>query len=166
MKVAYTCVMQLTLHTDYALRVLVFLKLKHNALSTITKIADFYQISHNHLIKIVNRLVNKKFVHNTQKKNSDIRLARSAELISVGEVVRKMEPNFSIVECFSSETQECAITPICTLKNLLYTGINEFLASLDKFTLADAITPKAREQANEFPIQIVVNNQRKKYTGG
>ncbi|MDH5377551.1 MAG: Rrf2 family transcriptional regulator [Gammaproteobacteria bacterium] len=157
--------MQLTLHTDYSLRVLVYLGLKPNALSTISEIAEFYEISRNHLVKVVNKLVNEGFVYSSRGKNGGIRLSRSAELISVGEVIRKMEPNFNIVECFSAENQECAITPICTLKNALYQGLNEFLANLDKFTLADAITPRARQQANEFPIQIVVENQKKKYTG-
>ena len=76
-----------------------------------------------------------------------MRLARAPELIAVGEVVRRMEPNFDIVECFSSSNQPCVVAPVCALKEVLYRAGNEFLALLDKYTVADAImqTPSTEQ---------------------
>ncbi|MDO9372430.1 MAG: Rrf2 family transcriptional regulator, partial [Gammaproteobacteria bacterium] len=69
--------MQLTLHTDYALRVLIYLRLKGDSLVTISEIADFYQISRNHLVKVVHHLANHGFIHTTRGKHGGMRLARS-----------------------------------------------------------------------------------------
>jgi len=131
--------MQLTLHTDYALRVLIYLAQKNDELATISEIATFYHISRNHLVKVVHHLAQENFVHTTRGKHGGMRLSRPAQLISVGQVVRRMEPNFDIVECFSNSNQPCTVTPICSLKAVLHQAINEFLALLDKYTVADAV---------------------------
>jgi Rrf2 family nitric oxide-sensitive transcriptional repressor len=131
--------MQLTLHTDYALRVLIYLAQKGDDLATISEIADFYKISRNHLVKVVHHLAQEKFIHTTRGKHGGMRLARDPNLISIGEVVRRMEPNFDIVECFSNSNQPCTVTPICTLKEVLHRASNEFLALLDQYTVADAV---------------------------
>lgn len=131
--------MQLTLHTDYALRVLVYLAQKKDELATISEIADFYQISRNHLVKVVHHLAQENFIHTVRGKNGGMRLARAAELISIGQVVRRMEPNFDIVECFNNSNQPCTVSPICTLKEVLHRAGNEFLGLLDQYTVADAV---------------------------
>ncbi|NOX92406.1 MAG: Rrf2 family transcriptional regulator [Gammaproteobacteria bacterium] len=132
--------MQLTLHTDYALRVLIYLAQKDGELATISEITDFYRISRNHLVKVVHHLAQENFIHTTRGKHGGMRLARAAELIPIGQVVRRMEPNFDIVECFSNSNQPCTVTPICALKEVLHRAISEFLALLDQFTVADAVT--------------------------
>lgn len=131
--------MQLTLHTDYALRVLIYLAQKGEALATISEIADFYHISRNHLVKVVHHLAQEDFIHTTRGKHGGMRLARDAKLIAIGQVVRRMEPNFDIVECFSNSNQPCTVTPVCTLKNVLHRASNEFLGILDQYTVADAV---------------------------
>lgn len=131
--------MQLTLHTDYALRVLIYLAQKKDALATISEIADFYNISRNHLVKVVHHLAQEDFIHTTRGKHGGMRLARAAELIAIGQVVRRMEPNFDIVECFSNRNQPCTVTPVCTLKKVLHRASSEFLALLDQYSVADAI---------------------------
>lgn len=151
--------MQLTLHTDYALRVLIYLAQKQEKLSTISEIAEFYQISRNHLVKVVHHLANENFIHTTRGKHGGMRLARPPELISIGEVVRRMEPNFDIVECFSASNQPCTVSPVCALKEVLYRAGNEFLALLDNYTLADAIaqTPQTEQI---FPMEQLLNGRR------
>ncbi len=131
--------MQLTLHTDYALRVLIYLAQKKGGLATITETANFYQISRNHLVKVVHHLATENFIHTTRGKHGGMRLARTPDLISIGDVVRHMEPNFDIVECFNASNNPCAVTPVCALKEVLYRAGNEFLAVLDQYTLANAI---------------------------
>jgi len=144
--------MQLTLHTDYALRVLIYLAQKDGELATISEITDFYHISRNHLVKVVHHLAQENFIHTTRGKHGGMRLARAASLIPIGQVVRRMEPNFDIVECFNNSNQPCTVTPICALKEVLHRAISEFLALLDQFTVADAI---AQNQTTEQVFAVI-----------
>lgn len=149
--------MQLTLHTDYALRVLIYLAQKKDELATISEIADFYRISRNHLVKVVHHLSTENFIQTTRGKHGGMRLGRAPELISVGDVVRRMEPNFDIVECFSSN-QPCTVISVCALKEVLYRAGNEFLAVLDKYTVADAILQNERTE-HVFSVEQLLNSR-------
>lgn len=144
--------MQLTLHTDYSLRVLVYLAQKGGQQATISEIADFYQISRNHLVKVVHHLAGEGFIHTTRGKHGGMVLARAAELISVGDVVQRMEPNFHIVECFNNNNPACMIAPVCALKNVLYKAGREFLAVLDNYSLADAVSAEPEAGKEVFPL--------------
>lgn len=132
--------MQLTQYTDYSLRVLIYLSQKPaQELATITEISDFYGISRNHLVKVVHSLALNGFLETTRGKNGGIRLAKPAGKICIGDVVRSTEPNFEMAECFSQESNNCIITPVCTLKGILNEARNTFIATLDKYTLADTV---------------------------
>ncbi|MBP6742867.1 MAG: Rrf2 family transcriptional regulator, partial [Deltaproteobacteria bacterium] len=52
-------------------------------------------------------------------------------------VVRTTETNLALVECFDPATNTCPIAPACGLKRALWDARNQFLATLDKYTLAD-----------------------------
>jgi len=131
--------MQLTRYTDYSLRVLAYLSLKNDCAVTISEIANYYNISRNHLVKVVHHLASTGFINTTRGKGGGIRLAHKPESICIGDVVRQTEPNFDIVECFNSKNQPCIIEPLCALKMSLYEASQSFLAVLDKYTLADAV---------------------------
>lgn len=151
--------MQLTLHTDFALRVLIYLAQKKDGLCTISEIAKFYNISRNHLVKVVHHLSTENFIQTTRGKHGGMRLARAPEMISVGEVVRRMEPNFDIVECFSAHNQPCAVISVCALKEVLYQAGNEFLGVLDKYSIADAIK-KNELHEHIFSINQLLNSRQ------
>ena len=131
--------MRLTLYTDYSLRVLLYLAFKKEQMVTITELADFYHISRNHLVKVVHNLGIQGYIHTTRGKNGGMRLARSANEIVIGDVVRKMEPDFELLECFNAATDHCVITRTCSLKSVLFSARDDFLATLDKYTVADAV---------------------------
>ena len=131
--------MQLTLYTDYTLRVLVYLSLQPTKTVTISEIASFYAISRNHLVKVVHNLATLGYIHTTRGKGGGLRLAVDASQITIGEIVRKVEPNFDIVECFNAQHNKCVIEPLCALKTALRQANREFLAALDRHRLADAI---------------------------
>ena len=152
--------MQLTLHTDYSLRVLIYLAQKKDGLTTISEIADFYRISRNHLVKVVHHLSTENFIQTTRGKHGGMRLARAPEMISVGEVVRRMEPNFDIVECFSASNQPCTVVSVCALKEVLYRAGNEFLAVLDKYTIADA-TKQNEHTEHLFSVDLLLSSSPK-----
>lgn len=128
--------MQLTSYTDYSLRVLLFLAARDTP-STITEIAETYQISRNHLVKVVHELGRRGFVRTERGRGGGVSLARPAKEIGIGDVVRAMEPNFHIVECFDPAKNECVITPQCALKHALVAANAAFMKVLDGYTVAD-----------------------------
>jgi len=131
--------MQITTYTDYALRVLVYLAMSPNKLSTIPEIASFYNISRNHLVKVVHQLGSKGFINTTRGKGGGLSLQRPPEMISIGDVVRNMEIHFNWVECFDPAQQHCPLLPSCGLKHLLARAGNAYLHVLDAATLADVL---------------------------
>ena len=149
--------MQLTLYTDYSLRVLVYLSLHEENSSTISEIADFYQISRNHLVKVVHNLSLKNYINSTRGKGGGLRLARSPAEIEVGAVIRDTEPNFDVVECFSKEPSAKVynIEPICSLKSILGKAMDSFLATLDGYTIADVIKNIPKEGVIDNSYNIV-----------
>lgn len=127
--------MHITQYTDYALRVLIYLGASPER-ATIAEIAERYQISRSHLMKVVNQLVQEGYVEGTRGKGGGISLARPAEQIVIGEVVRRIEGSFELVECFGADNQ-CRIAPACRLKSALNQALKAFLGVLDGYTLAD-----------------------------
>lgn len=140
--------MQLTSYTDYGLRVLIYLAGQPQQLATISELANFFQISRNHLVKVVHQLGVQGFVKTVRGKGGGICLARPAPEINVGEVVRKTEGHFHIAECFNPEKQAlCAIMPHCRLAGLLGNALQQFLNVLDGATLADLL-PNPQQTAS------------------
>ena len=131
--------MQLTLYTDYSLRVLIYLGLNPRHMATITEIAESYRISRNHLVKVVHNLSTQGFVHTSRGRGGGLNLAKVPVDINIGNVVRHTEVNFHLVECFDQEHNSCPITAACALKGGLYEAQHAFLAVLDRYTLADVL---------------------------
>jgi len=147
--------MQLTLYTDYSLRVLVYLGLKTDQLVTISEIAENYGISRNHLVKVVHNLSLTGFVDAIRGKGGGLRLARPAEQINIGDVIRHTEPNFNLVECFDNpqDSGGCPINAMCRLKGGLHKAYVAFMAVLDEISLADVLS-NSDELAQ--PLNIVI----------
>jgi len=136
--------MKLTTHTDFALRVLIHAGLTQGRLLRIAEIADGFGISHNHLTKVVQRLAGLGYLETVQGRHGGIRLARDADSITVGEVVRQLEADIPLVECFDSDASRCRIQVACVLKRSLAVALEAFLESLDAVTLADLLEPRRR----------------------
>ncbi len=136
--------MQLTLHTDYALRTLLYLQaLDQDQTATISEVADFYQISRNHVMKVVYNLAQKNYIHSIRGKGGGIKLARPGKEIRIGQVVRDMEPNLHLVECFNPEAKNtCSIISDCRLIPVLREASNLFMSVLDRYTLASLVEEK------------------------
>lgn len=134
--------MQLTLYTDYSLRVLLYLGVNPQRMSTITDIAQSYGISRNHLVKVVHNLATQGFIHSTRGRGGGITLARPAAEINIGDVVRHTEVNFDLVECFDRERNTCPIAVACILKSALYEAQQAFMSVLDRYSLADVLENK------------------------
>lgn len=129
--------MRLTTFTDYTLRVLMYLALEPGRLATIPEVAKAYDISENHLMKVVHQLARNGFVESMRGKGGGIRLARPAAEISLGKVVRSSEGSGPVVECMAGENSTCCIAPACQLGDILASAFVAFYATLDEYTLAD-----------------------------
>ena len=134
--------MQLTAYTDYSLRVLMYLAVHEDQLSTITEMASAYDISKNHLMKIVHQLGQQGFIETVRGRGGGLRLGQAASRVNLGQVVRQMEPHFNIVECFDHSTNHCPISPACGLTRVLIEARDAFFAVLDRYTLADLVHEK------------------------
>lgn len=134
--------MRLTLHSDYSLRVLMYLVVFPERLATAEQIAAAYDISHHHITKVVQRLARLGFVKTMRGRKGGIRLAMPPDEISVGAVVRATEEDFDLVECFRSKTA-CRITPVCRLQGALHDALDAYLGVLDAWTLAEIATNKS-----------------------
>jgi Rrf2 family nitric oxide-sensitive transcriptional repressor len=134
--------MQLTMFSDFALRVLMFTHAAGDRLVTIDEIAGAYDISRAHLTKVVNTLTRTGYLTAVRGRSGGLRLALPAEEINLGRVVRTTEPDFALVECFSTGNQ-CVITKCCKLQGVLGEALQAFLTVLDRHTLASiALKPK------------------------
>lgn len=132
--------MQLTTHTDYALRLLIYLAVQQDKKGTIQQVAKRFEISANHLAKVTQTLVHLNYVKSHRGRDGGLSLATEASSIGIGDVIRKTE-NLNLLPCFNAEGV-CALQSACVLKSALSRAQHAFLAVLDEFTLADLVQNK------------------------
>lgn len=130
--------MRLSVQTDYALRTLMFLAAKDGHHS-IAEIARQYGISKNHLMKVAQRLAAEGFIESVRGRSGGLKLARPADALNVGMVVRTMEDTGTFVECFDPATNQCVVTPACGLRHALQDAVEAFFQYLDGFTVSDLV---------------------------
>ncbi|KPD16368.1 hypothetical protein ADM96_26240 [Burkholderia sp. ST111] len=136
--------MRLTTYTDFALRLLVYLGVRGNELCRLQDVADAYGISKHHLVKVAQDLAGAGLIETVRGSGGGVRLLRPPEKISIGEVVRTTETDFFLVECLDRSNPLCAIDSACILKGALREALDNFLATLDNYTLADVMIKKPR----------------------
>ena len=114
-----------------------YLAVKGDGLATIGEVADAYGVAKNHLTKVAHQLGLAGYVDTVRGKGGGLRLAKPAERIGLGEVVRRTEPDMALVPCFEPICAPCPIVPACGLRGALHEARAAFLAVLDRYTLAD-----------------------------
>ncbi|MGH1539037.1 MAG: Rrf2 family transcriptional regulator [Arenicella sp.] len=129
--------MRLTKHTDYSLRVLMYLALKPDESHTIPELSEKFKLSKNHLMKVVNHLSRNGFVNAQRGRGGGLRLAKPVESIRVGAVVQAMEQNLEVIDC--NANGGCVLLPSCKLKGALNDAMRSFIHTLDNYTLADLV---------------------------
>lgn len=130
--------MRLNQQTDLAFRVLIHVALRPDRRVTIDHITSAYQVSRNHLMKVVHQLARHGYLQTTRGAGGGIMLERAAESISLAEVIEAMEPDFGLVECFRADNQ-CVITPACSLAGILDQARRAFIEVLAGYSLADLL---------------------------
>ncbi len=132
--------MRLTVMTDYALRLLMYVGQHPGRLCTIAEVARAYDISEAHLMKVTHQLGRAGFLETVRGKGGGMRLAARPAQISLGAVVRAIEPDFGLVECFNP-CNRCTLTGHCRLAGVVSGALTAFLAHLDNCSLADLLQP-------------------------
>lgn len=131
--------MKLTLFTDYAMRVLLYLGARPERLCSIAEVAQAYRVSQNHLMKVVNALAREGYIESVRGRRGGIRLGRAPAAINLGALIRATEDGFQLVDC-----GRCVVAPACGVTGVLGEALAAFLAVLDRYTLADMLTPHLR----------------------
>ena len=128
--------MRLTLFTDYSLRALLVLATRTESLVTIDDLANVYGISRAHLMKVTHMLGKSGWVDTVRGRNGGMRLAVDPSKLMLGAVVRRLETDFALVECFGDSNQ-CVLTGGCELAAVLAQAMQAFLRELDRYSLAE-----------------------------
>jgi len=138
---------RLTIYTDYLLRLLMYLAIKDDDLATIAEVAESYDISKNHLMKVAHQLGVAGYIETVRGRSGGLWLAKSPKNINLGEVVRRTEPDMALVPCFKPIDAFCAIQPSCVLRGALQRAQTAFIKVLDEYWLSDLVQPRAKLQA-------------------
>ena len=136
--------MRLTSFTDYCLRVLMYLGADPDRRATIAEIASAFDISRNHLMKVVQFLGQQGLLTNVRGRSGGIELGLAPAAINIGAVVRAAEGDAMPAECFDRKANTCGIIKACRLRGVLSEALDAFQAVLDRYTLADLL---ANQQA-------------------
>ena len=137
--------MRLTYFTDYTLRVLIYLGLHQDRLVTINEIACAYEISRNHLMKIVHHQSQKGVIETVRGKGGGMRLGLLPSEICVGDIVRDTEQDIALVACFDpAHHGECRIESVCSLRHALMQASAAFHRTLDNYSQADLLRPRTQ----------------------
>lgn len=131
--------MKLSLFSDYSLRTLMYGALTEE-LFQLDGVTAAYGISRHHLAKVVHHLGKLGYLETQRGRGGGIRLARPAEDIRIGKLIRETEQQTPLVECFDAATNTCPLNGSCRLKGLLAEALGAFYASLDRYTLRDLVS--------------------------
>ncbi|MGI2856044.1 Rrf2 family transcriptional regulator [Shewanella carassii] len=131
--------MQLTRYTDFGIRTLMYLAIQpeRETLFRIAEITEVFDLSPNHVSKIVHHLGKLGYLQTIRGKSGGFRLGMAPEQINVGELVRALENSLAPIDC---SKPYCRLTPACQLKGVLAQAVNAYLAVLDRYTLADIVS--------------------------
>ena len=151
--------MRLTTYTDYTLRALMYLAANADRVVTIAEIARIYGISEAHLTKVVHQLGLAGEVETTRGRRGGLRLGKLPKDINLGCVIRRTEADMELVPCFR-EPGACVIGSACVLESALHEALHAFLAVLDRYSLADLVSPghKATQLLQIPPKHVIAGN--------
>lgn len=125
-----------TNHADYALRVLMYLRVATGRRGSIADIAAAHRISRNHLDKVVQKMGAAGLVQTTRGRGGGVQLVRDPQTISIGDVMRAMEDDYAIVECLGA-VRFCRVAGVCGARSVFVKALASYFEVLDEATLED-----------------------------
>jgi Rrf2 family nitric oxide-sensitive transcriptional repressor len=134
--------MRLTSFTDFGLRALMRMASAPDRGFSTAELASEFALSRHHLTKIMAALAQAGIVATRRGGGGGAVLAKPADQIRLGDIVRLLETGQPLVECFQASGGACTIMGCCRLKTRLRSAEAAFLADLDRSTLADVALPR------------------------
>jgi Rrf2 family nitric oxide-sensitive transcriptional repressor len=131
--------MRLALHTDYALRTLIYLAGRPGR-ATVDQVAEFYRISGHHVAKVVQQLARQGYVRSVRGVGGGLELARPPEDIRLGDVIEACEGSPHLLECVGTD-DVCIIQPACKLRRVLAEAERVQRDYLNSVRLSDVVRP-------------------------
>jgi Rrf2 family nitric oxide-sensitive transcriptional repressor len=132
--------MQLTLFSDYSLRMLIYLGLRRGEVVPIVEIAHAYGVSKHYMMKVMNELVQLGYIEAVRGRNGGVRLCKRPNEVRLGKLIRATEPSGGVLECIEHASEsDCPIVGTCRMRKLLHEAQGEFYRVLDRHTLAELI---------------------------
>jgi Rrf2 family transcriptional regulator, nitric oxide-sensitive transcriptional repressor len=135
------CRVRLLASTDFALRVLLRLAADPQSHRSTEVLARDVGVPRNHVHKIVQELAAMGLVRTLRGARGGVLLARPPAEITLGEVVRRLEADQALVECFRADGGACCLSADCRLRGVLARAREAFLALMDRSTIADCLAP-------------------------
>jgi Rrf2 family nitric oxide-sensitive transcriptional repressor len=145
--------MKLTSYTDFAMRSLQLAALKAPELVRVDDVVRVHGVACPHIMKIVHELGQAGYIVAQRGRGGGFRLAKPAEEIVVGDVVRLTEGPLNLVECFNLENNTCPLIGICKLSRSLQEATRAFMAVVDDLTLADIASNRSVLSARIAPLE-------------
>ena len=133
--------MRLLASTDFALRVLMALggRPSGDTVNVETLAQSLGGLSRNHLHKIVQDLAALGVVKAIRGAGGGVTLAKAPRAVRIGALVRALESDQPLVECFRADHGCCSLDPDCRLRPMLRKARERFYETLDDYTLADCL---------------------------
>ena len=138
--------MRFTTYTDYSLRVLMHLAQSNTGTTTISELSDFYQISRNHLVKVVHHLGLLGYIETTRGRAGGLKLAMPSNQIKLGDLIEQTEPDDNLLDCLTPGNTSCVIDKQCRLKGILSSAKADFIRGLNKYSLQDFSKPRLKTE--------------------
>jgi Rrf2 family transcriptional regulator, nitric oxide-sensitive transcriptional repressor len=92
-----------------------YVRAKGEQLSTVDEIAKTYGVSRHHITKVVHHLGRRGYLCNARGKRGGIALGREPSTINIGTLVRELEGDLGLVECYRQRS--CCLEPVCLLRS-------------------------------------------------
>jgi len=150
--------MQITKYSDYSIRVLIFLALNTERKVAMREIAEFFQISMEHLRKVVHNLAKLSYLDSYRGKGGGLLLNGKPEDINLGELMMILEKKDYIVDCHGKE--QCQFAPNCRLESIFNLAEAAFYDKLKDFTLQNVVS-SPDIQSRIFHIEAPLTSKKK-----
>lgn len=131
--------MNLSKFTDYSFRTLIYLAKNNDRLCIVQEIAEYLDVSNNHMKKIVHRLAKGNFIHSIKGRTGGLRLAKDAKDINLGDVLVYCEDFSAIVECEKIKSHCVYNNEKCLIKNIVRLSTKNFIDEFRKYNLQDIL---------------------------
>ena len=142
--------MKLTNFTDFGLRALILLADRKGEVLSAAAIADHFNVSRHHMAKVLQELAAAGYLVGIRGAQGGVRLAKDPRDIRIGDVVRSLDKDQALVDCFREGWNDCAFLPRCRLKGMLARAKEGFLRELDRFTISDCLEKKGVASVLDF----------------